>query len=77
MTRQRGNPNWGRPRPPAQVLATAFEMQVRQLQLTVESYVLSAELRDWCEQNRNRCYIPEWLLEAWNIPVDTDLSGAA
>jgi hypothetical protein len=52
-------------------------MQVRQLQLTPDAYVFSPELHDWCEQNRNRCYIPEWLLDAWEIPVDADLSGAA
>jgi len=77
--RKRGNPNWGRPMPSAQALATAtaFEMQVRQLELTVESYVLSAELRDWCERNRNRFYIPEWLLKAWNMSVNSDLTGAA
>jgi hypothetical protein len=58
------------------VLATEFEMQVRQLRLTPEFYVYSAELRCWCEQNRNRCYIPEWLLDAWDIIVDTDFGGA-
>ena len=26
---------------------------------------------------KNRGYIPEWLLKAWNIYVDSDLSGAA
>jgi len=77
MTRKRGNPDWGRPIPPAPALPTEFEMQVRQLRLTPETYVYSAELRTWCERNRNRSYIPEWLLEAWGIPVDPDLSGAA
>jgi len=77
MTRKRGNSDWGRPIPPAPALPTEFEMQVRQLRLTPETYVYSAELRTWCERNRNRSYIPEWLLEAWGIPVDPDLSGAA
>jgi len=63
--------------PPASVLCTEFEMQVKQLHLTPEHYVVSAELRKWCEENRNRCYIPEWLLKAWNISVNSDLSGAA
>ena len=26
-----------------------------------------AELKRWCEHNRNRVYVPEWLLEAWGI----------
>ncbi len=62
---------------PASVLCTEFEMQVRQLRLTPERYVVSAELRRWCEENRNRCYIPEWLLDEWEIRVNADLSGAA
>ncbi len=75
--RKRGNPNWGRPMPPARALATAFEMLVRQLQLTPETYVFSDRLRSWCERNRNRFYIPEWLLDEWEIRVDANLSGAA
>jgi len=77
MIRKRGNPNWGRPMPPASVLCTEFEMQVRQLRLTPEHYVVSAGLRSWCKENRNRYYIPEWLLDEWDIRVDADLSGAA
>jgi hypothetical protein len=62
---------------PAPDLPTEFEMKVRQLRLTPASYVRSSDLRRWCEQNRNRCYIPEWLLDAWDIRVNADLSGAA
>jgi len=40
MIRKRGNPNWGRPMPPTSFLCTEFEMQVRQLRLTVETYAL-------------------------------------
>lgn len=29
----------------------------------------------WCERNRNRCYIQEWLLDVWGIPVDSIFSG--
>jgi hypothetical protein len=77
IVRKRGNPNWGRssPMPHIPLLPTEFEMQVRQLRLTVETYVYSEELRAWCERNRNRVYVPEWLLEEWCIPVDADLSG--
>ena len=42
-----------------------------------EVYVYSAELRMWCERNKITFYIPEWLLAAWDILVDADLSGAA
>jgi hypothetical protein len=75
--RKRGNPNWGRPIRPAPALATEFELQVRQLRLTRQTYTCSVELRRWCERNRNRYYIPEWLLDAWDIPVDADISSAA
>jgi hypothetical protein len=38
----------------------------------------SARLRAWCERNRNRnrnrCHIPEWLLDAWKIPVDPNFT---
>jgi hypothetical protein len=42
-----------------------------------QTYVSSAELRSWCERNRKRVCIPEWLLDAWDIPVDPNLSDAA
>jgi hypothetical protein len=74
---RRGNPNWGRPIPLGPAIATEFELQVKQLRLTPETYVLSVELRRWCLQNRNRYYIPEWLLDAWNIHVNPEFSSAA
>jgi len=56
--------------PPARALATEFEKQVRGLGLSTEEYFLSAELKSWCQDNRNRVYIPEWLLDAFGITVD-------
>jgi hypothetical protein len=75
--KRRGNPNWGRPIqfPPA--AATQFEVQLRRLGLTRQTCAGSTELRGWCERNKNRCYIPEWLLEEWKIAVDPYFSGAA
>ena len=72
ITRKHGNPNWGRFIPFAPALPTEFEMQTRQLQLTPEAYVFSSELRNWCDLNGNRLYIPEWLLDAWNLRVNAD-----
>ena len=74
MTHKRGNPNWCSGQPFRPTLATEFEERVRQLGLTKHLYTESAQLRDWCERNRNRCYIPEWLLDAWGIAVDPPLS---
>jgi len=76
-TRKRGNPNWGHPMPPVPAFATEFELQVRQLQLTATMYTSSAELHTWCERNRSRFYIPEWLLEEWGITVDLNFKPAA
>jgi hypothetical protein len=70
LARKRGNPNWRRPSPSAPAAATEFELRVNQLDLTAEMYASSAELRAWCERNKNRCYVPEGLLKAWDITVD-------
>jgi hypothetical protein len=75
--RKRGNPNWGKPIPPSLALATEFELRVKQLQLTAEMYISSAALHMWCEQNRNRYYVPEWLLEEWDITVELNFGAAA
>ena len=76
-TRKRGNPNWGRPIPPVPAIGTEFELQVKRLHLKPQMYTSSRELRIWCRQNRNRVYIPEWLLEEWRITVDPLFTGAA
>jgi hypothetical protein len=75
--RRRGNPDWGRPIPPARAIATEFELQVKHLHLTPLMYTSSRELRIWCHQNRNRVYVPEWLLKEWGIMVDDLFTGAA
>jgi len=73
--RKRGNPNWGQPMTRLPVLATEFELQVRHLHLTAEAYATSTELHRWCWRNRNRVYIPEWLLDKWNITVDPNVAA--
>ena len=75
--RKRGNPNWGRPILSRPALATEFELQARRLHLAPGAYAASRELRVWCQQNRNRVYIPEWLLKEWGITVDDLFTGAA
>src|SRR6266849_1571469 len=69
-SRKRGNPNWGKSGPPSPAIATEFEMQVRLLGLSRQAYADSTALRTWCEHNRNRCYVPEWLLDVWEIQVN-------
>jgi hypothetical protein len=45
-------------------MPTAFESQIRRLGLNEQTCVASKELREWCERNKDLCYIPEWLLNA-------------
>lgn len=75
--RGRGNPNWGKPFSSIPLLPTEFELQVRRLGLTKREYATSVALKMWCQRNRNRVYVPEWLLEAWDMPVEITFSLAS
>ena len=75
--RLRGNPNWGKPLSSIPVFPTEFELQVQRLGLTKREYETSAPLKLWCQRNRNRIYVPEWLLEARDMPVEETFSGVA
>ena len=77
VKRKRGNPNWGRPIQLVPALPTEFELRASQLHLTAGTYTSSRELRAWCEQNRNRCYVPEWLLKEWGMTVDLYFDAVA
>jgi hypothetical protein len=72
MARHRGNPDWGKPLKVRPAMAGKFEIEVRLLGLTLETCAASHELRRWCEHNKNRCYIPEWLLKHWDIHVNAN-----
>jgi hypothetical protein len=48
---------------------SAFDLYARQLGLAPEEYADSRKLREWCRENKHRCYIPEWLLKHWGITV--------
>ena len=56
-------------------LPTAFEEQVQKLGLNAHTCETSEELKQWCERNKDRCYIPEWLLKRWGMSVDPNVSG--
>jgi hypothetical protein len=77
MAGRRGNPRWGGSLQPIPILVTEFELQVEKLGLSEEGYATSSELRRWCYHNRNRCYVPEWLLDEWGMRVDAIFSGVA
>jgi hypothetical protein len=73
----RGNPDWGKFPRVVPALRTEFEKQVACLGLAKSEYVSSAELKHWCECNRNRVYVPEWLLDEWGMAVEGIFSGVA
>ena len=50
-------------------LPSAFETFAQQLGLKEQDYADSRQLRAWCEENRNRCYVAERLLKQWGIRV--------
>jgi hypothetical protein len=56
--------------------ATAFERQVRKLGLDERTCVASKVLRLWCEENKDRYYIPEWLLARWGMTESKLREGA-
>jgi len=60
-----GNPNWGKPMEAAPDVPTEFEEQVQRLGLNQETCATSEKLKQWCERNKDRCYIPESLLKRW------------
>jgi hypothetical protein len=76
VIRKPGNSGWssGRPATAPAASPTEFELQARRLGLTEDGYASSDQLRRWCEHNRDRCYIPEWLLKRWGIPVDPNVA---
>ena len=73
----RGNPDWGKFPRAAPVLRTEFEKQVERLGLAKSEYMSSVELKHWCGRNRNRVYVPEWLLDEWGMTVEAIFSGVA
>jgi len=64
-----GNPNWSKEQPVVPTV-TAFEMKVKELNLTPDQYVISEELRVWAAVHKNTRYVPEVLLKAWGFGVD-------
>jgi hypothetical protein len=75
LPRKRGNPNWGKPVDPIPDVPTAFEEQIKKLRLTEQTLATSEELKQWCQRNKDRCYVPESLLKQWRISVDPNVSG--
>jgi hypothetical protein len=75
MAKRRGNPNWGKPEMNGAVVPTVTEFQrvVRDFNLQPDEYINSTQLREWASRNKNSKYIPEPLLRAWGIVVESSL----
>ncbi len=76
MAHRRGNPGWASGRPAELLLcwSTEFEDEVRRLGLDEGNCADSDQLRQWCERNKNRVYIPESLLKHWRIRVNPNVT---
>jgi hypothetical protein len=74
MAKRRGNPNWGKAQP--LMLATGsceFDALVKALKLRPEQLENSVELRQWSIRNKDHKYVPQDLLEAWDLSPKTGL----
>lgn len=79
MAKRRGNPNWGKfnreePVPPT---VTEFEQVVLKFNLQPDQYLRSRRLREWAVRNRNTKYVPEPLLKAWDLELESGLDFAS
>jgi hypothetical protein len=72
-----GNPNWFYPIQPIPALVTEFEKEVARLHLRKSQYVVSEQLKRWCDRNRNGVYVPEWLLTEWGMQVEIKFGNVA
>jgi len=67
--RTKGNQNWGKPYGDLPNTPTSFDEMVRQLKLSEKEYRSSIPLKKWAQKNKDSKYVPQELLEAWDIEV--------
>jgi hypothetical protein len=48
-------------------LAAKDLLNRRMAYVSISRGASDVQLGRWCERNRNRVYVPEWLLEAWGM----------
>jgi len=78
MTGKRGNPNGGKPSSVVVPhIVTEFEIVVRHLGLQRRDYAAAPHLQEWCLRNKNRRYVPEWLLDTWEMTVEVNYGSVA
>ena len=49
----------------------SFEQVTHRLGLNEDEYLGSSELKEWVSRHKNEKYVPEYLLKAWGLMVDT------
>jgi len=54
---------------------TTFEYVVRRLNLSLEEYAGSRELKEWVRKNKDHKYVPLYLLELWGLEVNLDIAA--
>jgi hypothetical protein len=55
--------------------ASTFEHVARHLHLSPSEYATSAKLKEWVRRNKDRKYVPSYLLVAWHFDIDIKLFG--
>lgn len=74
--KRRGNPSFGRPLPPSQrIQDSSFDKIVARLELQPDQYAASAELRSWVERNATKKFVPESVLELYQIDLGARLEN--
>jgi hypothetical protein len=75
VTKNRGNPDWGKPDLNAARHngPTSFEEIVSELRLPPADYQHSTQLKAWVQKNKDQKYVPSDLPRAWDFEVKGDL----
>jgi len=74
MSKQRGNPNWGKPAPYLLgSTVSSFDSLVKTLGLSPEEYESSSALKSWVVKNKDHKYVPPKLLEAWGLKSASEI----
>jgi hypothetical protein len=69
MAKKSINSVWGKPHVNVAAGPSSFEEVVKTLGLSPNEYEHSAQLKAWVQKNKDQKYVPQDLLQAWNIGV--------
>ena len=66
----KGNQNWGKSCGDIPNTPTSFEEMVRRLNLSEKEYRSSVPLKEWAQKHKDSKYVPQDLLDAWEIEAN-------